>query len=362
MTAAAPDVVSRIESVPSAGDAAQSAALALDAAGLPLPLSSRPEWMRHRGAPGSVSLAAVDASGRCLAMLAVQETASRALPGFRVLRLESVGDFYAGPAGISLLEAAVRLARAQGRVLRLVVELTCRSAEGRAILGDALKALEFQKMAPERIPVRTLVVELAGTEESILASFGRSTRQNIRGAAKHGLTLSVLDDPGLDARMNELLAASLARTGAALQKEDWEKVMKASAELPHRSRLIGAFHAGGQNPPNLVGFAWGRHHGDRVEYHTGASARLPGVRLPILYPVLWDLICWGRQNNGQWFDLGGVTEGTVGSDDALGGISDFKRGFSKNEIVFGEEWALEVTPLASKVASLVSAAAKRVRR
>ncbi|HEX6313210.1 MAG TPA: hypothetical protein VFZ73_00060 [Gemmatimonadaceae bacterium] len=175
------------------------------------------------------------------------------------------------------------------------------------------------------------------------------------------MTVEVLDNPEYGPRMNALLVHALARTGGATQEEDWAAIMRLCADVPHRSRVVGLFAGESRAPDSLLGFAWGIHHGDRVEYHIGASARVPDVKIRILSPVLWDLITWGRRTGGQWFDLGGITPGSAGSEDPLGGISDFKRGFSKVETLLGEEFALEPSPFRWRLASLNSRAMSWVR-
>jgi hypothetical protein len=52
---------------------------------------------------------------------------------------------------------------------------------------------------------------------------------------------------------------------------------------------------------------------------------------------------------------------TEGEDDRLKGISDFKRNFSDNVVLVGEEWVLEPR-LTSHLARTVSAAAEYLRR
>jgi lipid II:glycine glycyltransferase (peptidoglycan interpeptide bridge formation enzyme) len=78
------------------------------------------------------------------------------------------------------LKEAYRLARNRARILRLVVEIECRHDEARIRLASALATLGFQRIPCDRIPDRTLIIDLAPSEEAILADFGRSTRQNIR--------------------------------------------------------------------------------------------------------------------------------------------------------------------------------------
>jgi lipid II:glycine glycyltransferase (peptidoglycan interpeptide bridge formation enzyme) len=51
--------------------------------------------------------------------------------------------------------------------------------------------------------------------------------------------------------------------------------------------------------------------------------------LATTYPLVWDLVGWAADMGVDWFDFGGVTEDGTGSDDPLGGISDFKRHFAQ---------------------------------
>lgn len=342
--------------------AALAAEREVDAAGFPLPLQARAAWGEALGSAADRILVARDHAGRAVAALGVQVTPTRALPGHQLARVESLGDAYACPSGRRLLAELARFTREAPRLVRTVVEVECRGAEARATLGAWLGELGFLRTAPERVSEHTLVIDLGPEEDQILAAFSRTTRQNIRTLAKHGAEVTPLTDPVLGGRMNALLAEVMVRTGGLATAVEWERVMRLCHALPHRSRLVGVFRGAGRAPGDLIGYVWGLHHGDRVEYHTGAAARLPGVRLPVLYPALWDLITWGRRSGGTWFDLGGVTPGTTGSSDPLGGISDFKRGFSKEELLLGQEWTLVPSPLKGKLAAWSSWLATWARR
>ena len=76
-----------------------------------------------------------------------------------------------------------------------------------------------------------------------------------------------------------------------------------------------------------------------------------------MHPLFWDLIVWAKRIGASWFDLGGVTAGSVGSGDPVGGISDFKRLFSKQMIDVAEDWEFEPRPVPARLATLVSAGA-----
>ena len=331
----------------------------IDAANVSLPLTSRTSWLQHLGSSHDRVL--IHDDGASVGMLAIHSGRSRVMPTHRIWRI-SVGDSMASVAGTRLLTEATRLARKKYRVLRFFAEVECIEDHHRAALAGTLSALGFRRIPRERIPETTLLIDLSQSEEALLAGFSQSTRQNIRGADKQGLRVIPLVDPSLGQRMNEMVGQSFARTGSDTGQEDWSQVMKVCAELPGRSRLVGAFLGEGETPENLAGFAWVLHHGNRAVYHTGASARLPGLKIRVLCPVLWDLIRWSKANQGRWFDLGGVTAGSADPNDPLGRISDFKRGFSKAEASLGEEWALEPSPVLWRAATWMSAAVRRARR
>jgi hypothetical protein len=341
---------------------ALQAEAALDAAHFPLPLPSRGAWGQHFDGDAHKLAIAADASGQVLAAVGLELTRTHALPGHHILRVQAFGDPYATTVGEDLLAEIVRYAAAHGKVLRVVVELECRAESGRELLRRALVSLGFRQVRAERIPACTLVLDLTPSEEDIFATFGKSTRYEVRKAAKLGLELFPLTDPVYGARMNTLLAETFARTGGEVLDKDWGPIMAISRELPHRSRLVGVFHGPVRAPEKLLAYAWSIHHGERAVYDTGASVRIPGVRIPLLYPAIWDLITWAKREGAKWFDLGGVTPGSRDSDDALGRISDFKRRFSREEIALGEEWIYEPSVLRASVAHLASAAARRVGR
>lgn len=330
--------------------------------GFALPLQSRLEWGELLGNRRQFQAIATAKNGECAAMVGIAVSPTRALPWHWIWRIETLGDAFDSAAGRQLIRGVVAEARRSWSLLKVLVELECRDPLARGSFGQLLAGEGFRRIPADRVPERTLAIDLAPSEDQIFASFSRSTRQNIRSAAKHGLEVAPIDDARYGARMNLLLEESLARTGAPAQVMDWGAIVQLCRQLPHRSRVVGVFRGSAREPADLVGFAWGLHHGERVEYHTGASARIPGVRLPILYPAIWDLVSWAKRSAGEWFDMGGVTAGTLGSSDALGGISDFKRGFTKDEIALGEEWEYAPHRWRARIAGWTSQLAGTVRR
>jgi lipid II:glycine glycyltransferase (peptidoglycan interpeptide bridge formation enzyme) len=161
------------------------------------------------------------------------------------------------------------------------------------------------------------------------------------------------------ARMNELLQETFSRTGGHVPERDWSARIKLSADHPDISRIIGLFRTDVEGPESLIAYAWGCHSGDHVYYSEAASTRETGdIKVPMAYALMWDLILWSKRTGADWFDMGGVTRGTHEGDDPLGGISDFKRYFSKEIVRVREEWILDDHTWLASVAATIH---KRLR-
>jgi lipid II:glycine glycyltransferase (peptidoglycan interpeptide bridge formation enzyme) len=118
------------------------------------------------------------------------------------------------------------------------------------------------------------------------------------------------------------------------------------------------FRTDATGPKALLAFAWSHHHGDHAHYDASGSTRNTDIKAPLAYALIWDLCLWAKQHGATWFDFGGITAGSAASGDAdpVGGISDFKRYFSKTVVSVGEEWMLEPRPLRAKLARSISRA------
>ncbi len=292
---------------------------ALANAGIRLPLAHRAGWARVRRGVSSQLVALRGTDGDWVAAFGVYAAASRALPGFRLLRVERFGEAVPRAAWAAAAEALVALARRQPRVLRLSVELFSRDD---------------------------------------------NTRRAIRAVAKLPVQVRLIDDRALASRMEALSCETFARTGGEYQALwDWAGVIELSDSMPDASRLVGLFRTDKEGPEALLGFAWGCWNGQSVSYLAGASTRpTDQQRVGIVHPLFWDLIGWAKGTGGTWFDLGGVTAGTVGSGDPVGGISDFKRLFSKDAIDVADDWVFTPRRLPAGVAAILSTGAAWLSR
>ena len=335
------------------------AELRLNAMSVLAPLTASSGWARHIGKADHRSILAFNAEGLPVGILGIMTSPTRAIPGHKVLRIKAVDESHAGAVGHALLRAARDYAAAEGRVISLTVDLECLDTEIMHSLQNVLTSLGFRRVPAERVSERTLIVDLLPPEPEVLESFSRRAKQNLRASAKHGLEVRALTDAQYAQRLDVLLNASLARTGGAHQHIDWNSVLALSLELPSSSRLAGVFEGPCENPETLLGFAWGMRHSRRLEYSSGGSVRLPGANIPVLYSALWDLMMWGKSTGSEYFDLGGVT--VESNENSLGGISHFKRAFSKTEVEFGQEWRFVPSPSKAAFADSISLIAKHLR-
>lgn len=339
-----------------------SAIAQLDAAGVPVPLPARPEWARHLVDADAQLLAAYDTSQRCLGVLAVEVRVSRALPGHRLYRVDRGGSALVGPVGNALFAELRRLVQRDSRALQLDIELVLRSAAEHEAVGVTLASMGFQRKAQPRYYRTTLVADLTGTVDDLFASFSTKTRRDLRASERQPVELRALTDPRYADRITALSRETMARTGGTFTPRPWAQRLRLSGDLPERSRIVGLFRSGHDDPDGLLAFAWACHHGDFAHYEMAGSTRAKDIKVSLNYPLLWDLMRWAQAGGAAWFDLGGVTPGSANSDDPLGGISDFKRWFSKVEVDVGEDWMLEPHPARARLADLARRVGRMVGR
>ena len=363
LTNLAADVPLRIDVMPNGSGERAACEQALASAGIRLPLPHRAAWAKARPDVQSLLVALRAADGAWAAAVGLYAAASRALPGFRLLRVERFGESVPRTLWSAAVDALACVARRERRVLRLTVEVFSRDDATRAALGELLARSGFTRAATARNWATTLALDLQASEDELFASFSPTARRAIRGVTKMPVQVRSIDDPRLGDRLDVLSRESFGRTGARYHGMwDWAGVIELSSRVPDASRLVGLFRTDRDGPDALLGFAWGSWNGQSVSYLAGASSRPSDLRVGIVHPLFWDLIVWAKRNGADWFDLGGVTAGTGSSGDPVGGISDFKRLFSKEITDVAEDWVFEPLRLPARLAKLVSASAAWVSR
>jgi hypothetical protein len=323
----------------------------LDASGTPVVLPSRPEWIRCIGSGSHALITADDRQGRCRAALALEIEPTRALPGHVLARAHHLGTSLVGTAGDAIFSRLRQFAAANSRLLQVSLELILRTPEEHARVEGTLRRLGFRRSTVPRHYEETLVIDLAGTEETLLRSFSSTTRRELRHWSKRPVELRLIRDPNYATRLNEIARETLARTNGRFVPRDWAQRIALCEELPAQSRLVGLFRSGRDDPEALLAYAWSCAHGDHAHYDDAGSTRVDDIRVSMMYPLMWDLIQAAKRGGCQWFDMGGARPAWVPDDDPQAGIDGFKRRFSKEVARVGAEWVLEPHPVRARLAA-----------
>lgn len=175
-------------------------------------------------------------------------------------------------------------------------------------------------------PPRTIVINLRGTEDEILARMKQKTRYNIRLAEKRGITVRPWND--LPA-FHQMMLVTGGRDRFGVHSLEY---YRRAYELFHPSGmaelLVAEFE--GQPLAALMVFARGR----RAWYIYGASNDEERNRMPT-YLLQWEAMRWARAKGSEEYDLWGVPDEDedaleahfTGRNDGLWGVYRFKRGF-----------------------------------
>jgi peptidoglycan pentaglycine glycine transferase (the first glycine) len=240
----------------------------------------------------------------------------------------SIGYLPRGPvpatldALAGLLPAMDRLCRAR-RAAFLTVEPDVLDG---ALPQDALRRMGFRPGAHTIQPARTILVDLRGTEDELLARMKPKTRYNIRLAGRHEVTVSPSEDIAAFAR---LMDTTGLRDSFAVHSEAYYRAAYA-AFAPHRTvELLLALYRG-EPISGLMVFA----HGHRAWYLYGASSNLHREMMAP-YLLQWEAMHWARARGCGEYDLWGIPDAgeneleTQFADrqDGLWGVYRFKRGF-----------------------------------
>ena len=327
-------------------------------AGVPLMLMHRALWSGNRHMWETWFLLVRDAQGIPCAGAALEVVQTRALPVHRILRLPRFGGGLSGQVCRAILDAAIVLAKQEKYALRIEVQAFSRDHRGELI--EALGSAGFTEIRPPASYRHTLAVDLRPSEEEIFAAFSKSARTRIRETTKKGFLGCKITDPVYAERMMELLLESLQRTGGHTPTEDMHGILSMSEKFPDLSAVFALFISDDLAPENMAAFTWVCSHGDHAEYRTAGSTRKFNTRIPFGYLLVWEMIRWAKSAGAQWFDMGGVTLADEGQT-TLEGISDFKQFFTRDLLEVGSEWVLEVAPIRSSLASMISQGTLRVR-
>lgn len=175
-------------------------------------------------------------------------------------------------------------------------------------------------------PPRTLIVDLRGNEEEILARMKQKTRYNIRLAEKKGVTVRAWDDLG---SFHKMMLITGGRDGFGAHSREY---YRRAYELFHPKGMCEILLAEYEGKPLAALFV--ARNGNRAYYLYGASTDEERNRMPT-YLLQWEAMKWAKARGCEEYDLWGVPdedEATLEANfetrrDGLWGVYRFKRGF-----------------------------------
>jgi len=175
-------------------------------------------------------------------------------------------------------------------------------------------------------PPRTVIIDIRGSEEEILAKMKPKTRYNTRLAEKKGVTIRTSDDIE---SFHKMMFVTGGRDGFGIHSLEY---YKRAYELLQSKGLGEILVAEYEDKPLAALFV--ACNGHRAYYLYGASTDEERNRMPT-YLLQWAAIKWAKARGCEEYDLWGVPdedEATLEANfesrhDGLWGVYRFKRGF-----------------------------------
>lgn len=193
-------------------------------------------------------------------------------------------------------------------------------------------------------PPRTMVVSLAGDEETLLERMKQKTRYNIRLAQKKEVTVRPSDDLTC---FSDMMLVTAARDGFGVHSLEYYRTAYTLFHPQGKCELLLAEYAG-QPLAAMMVFA----HGKRAWYFYGASTDVERSRMPT-YLLQWEAMRWARARGCSEYDLWGIPDASEADleagfeqrGDGLWGVYRFKRGFGGQVMRTIGAWDYPYQPL-----------------
>lgn len=236
---------------------------------------------------------------------------------------------------------------AQVTQLQAAIDRAARGA-GAAFLkiepGFGLDGADFARFgyrpSPQTVqPPRTIMLDITGSEDDILARMNQGTRRNIRKSEKHEVAIRHGTRADVS-RFNALLAETGNRAEFGVHApEYYERAYDLFAPQGRAALILGS--TGGQDLAGVMVFALGA----RAWYFYGASSDRERQRMAS-YGVQWAGIQWARAQGARTYDMYGVPDADpdvleahfAERSDGLWGVYRFKRGWGGQVIRSAGAW------------------------
>ncbi|MCU0476385.1 MAG: peptidoglycan bridge formation glycyltransferase FemA/FemB family protein [Anaerolineae bacterium] len=252
-----------------------------------------------------------------------------------------MGGTVTDPTEWPLLWRAVRAAAAKRRTVFI-------KWEPGLFLGDLAApdpaAMGFQAGPQTVQPPRTIVLDITGDDDAILARMNQGTRRKIRQSQKSGVVYREGDARDAE-RFAQLMQVTGDRNEFGVHGERYYQ-MAHGLFAPHDAALIVAEHEGA-----LLAGVFVASVGGQAYYLYGASSN-EHRDLMASYGVQWLAIQWAKRRGCAWYDLWGIPdedEATLEAQfqarsDGLWGVYGFKRGWGGQVVRSLGAWDMPTLP------------------
>lgn len=197
-----------------------------------------------------------------------------------------------------LLDSIHRLARSRHSIFLKIEPNEPRSAE----LAALLRGLGFVRSPHTVQPRATLMLDLDGGPEAVLARLHSKTRYRIRLAEKRGVRVRSAEDDADVERFHQLMVETGERAEFAIRSLGYYRAVLREFKKRDQARLLLA-EVAGQVIAGVMVFAYGREG----IYMYGASSDEHKREMPN-YLLQWEAIRWCIERSCSRYDLWGVPE------------------------------------------------------
>ena len=226
--------------------------------------------------------------------------------------------------------------------LRVEPDLAVDGADTQAVL-ERLQAMHMHSTPPVQ-PLRTILVDLTASEETLLAQMKEKWRYNLRLAGRKGVTVRAAQTSDDVDSWYRLLQTTGERDRFGIHTSDYY-LNAWNIFAPHdQARLLLAEHEGKLLAGIFVGL-----FARQAIYLYGASGNEQRQLMPN-YLLQWEAMRWAKQQGAHTYDLWGIPATDAG-DEAMAGVYRFKRGWGGYVVQFIGCFEATYNPLLMRVAS-----------
>lgn len=235
-----------------------------------------------------------------------------------------------------------RYLRSEGALaLRMELPQEANAAESELIV-KRMAALEVQPAQAVQ-PLRTILLNLAPDEETLLAQMKEKWRYNLRLAIRKGVTVRAAETLKDVEAWYELLQQTASRDRFGIHALDYYRRVWQLLVQRNQARLLFAEHDG----QLLAGILVSVFAGQGI-YLYGASSNEQRQLMPN-YLLQWEAIRWAKSAGACSYDFWGIPD-TDAEDEAMAGVYRFKRGWGGRVVQFLGCYDYVYRPLTMKIA------------